>query len=71
MLDGLSGVETVHPSDHLVNGAESHLRHDLPQFIGHEEEEIDNVLRLAREPLAKLRVLGSDAHRAGVEVALA
>ncbi len=40
-------------------------------LLGDEEEEIDDVLRLALELLAQLRILRGDAHRAGVQVALA
>ncbi len=40
-------------------------------FLGQQEEEIDDVLRLAGELLAQLGVLRGDADRAGVQMALA
>ena len=43
----------------------------LADLAGHEEEEVHHVLGRALELLAQHRVLGGDAHRAGVEVALA
>ena len=65
-----SRVEPVHLADHLVDRAEAEFRHQLAEFFGEHEEEVDDVLRLAGELLAEFRVLGGDAHRAGVEVAL-
>ena len=58
-------------ADHLVDGAEAQLGHDLAQFLGDEEEVVDHVLGRAGEALAQFRVLGGDADRAGVEMALA
>ena len=63
-------VEPVHLADHLVDRAETELRHQFAEFFGEHEEEVDDVLRLAGELLAELRILGGDAHRTGVEVAL-
>ena len=40
-------------------------------LLGDEEEEVDHVLGLAREARAQHRVLRGDAHRAGIQVALA
>ena len=30
MIDGFVNLEFVHTSDHLIDGTESELRHDLP-----------------------------------------
>ena len=49
--------------------AEAQLGHDLAHFFGDEEHEVDHVLGLAGEFLAKLRVLRGDADGAGVEMA--
>ena len=68
--DGGPGIEPVHPADHLVDRAEAELRHQLAKLLGEHEEEVDDVLRLAGELLAELRILRGDAHRAGVQVAL-
>ena len=43
--------------------------HVFPQILGHELHEIHDVLGLALELLAQLRVLGTDAHGAGVQIA--
>ena len=71
MVDDGAGLELVDPAHHLVDRAEPELGHDLAQVLRHEEEVVDEVLGLAREPLPQLRVLRRDAHRAGVEVTLA
>ena len=67
----LAGVQPVHAPDHLVDGAEAHLRHYLTQFFGYEEEVVDGVFGLTGELLAEFGVLGGYADRAGVHVALA
>ncbi len=69
--DQLAPIEHLHLADHLVEGAVAHRRHQLAHFLGDEEEIIDDVLGLAGEALAQHRVLGGDADRAGVEMALA
>ena len=71
MLDRAAHVEPVDLADHLVERAEAELRHQLAHFLGDEEEEVDDVLRLAGEVLAQHRVLRGDADRAGVQMALA
>ena len=64
-------IQRIHPADHLVDRAEAQPRHDLAQLLGHHEEVVDDMLRLALELAPQRRVLGGDAHRAGVQVALA
>ncbi len=71
VLGRLADVQAIDPSDHLLDGTEAHRRHDLAQFLGDEQEVVDHVLGLADETLAQHRVLGGDAGRAGVEMALA
>ena len=71
MGDAAAHVEQVGAAHHLGEGAEAHPRHQLAHLLGHEEEVVDDVLGLAGEALDELGVLGGDAHRAGVEVALA
>jgi hypothetical protein len=61
VLDVLAGHELVRASDHLLEGAEAELGHELPDLLGHEEEEVDDVLRRPGETLPELRVLGRDA----------
>ena len=51
------------------NRADAERGHQLPGLLGDEEEEVDDVLGLAGEALAQLRVLRRDADRAGVQVA--
>ena len=71
VVEGTVHVEPVDPTDHLAQRAEAQLRHDFAQFLGHEEEVVDDVLGLTGEAFAQHRVLRRHAHRAGVEVALA
>ena len=69
MVDRRPHVQTVDPTDHLVERPEAKLGHQLPDLLGDEPEEGRDELRRAREALAELRILGGDAHRTGVEVA--
>src|SRR5690606_19031613 len=71
VLDAAAHVEQVGTPDHLVEAAETQLRHELADLLGDEEEVVDDVFRLALELAAQDRVLGGHAHRAGVQVALA
>ena len=52
VIERLAHVDTIDPPDHLLNGAEAHLRHDLAQFFGDEEEIVDHMLGLAGEARA-------------------
>ena len=56
-------------ADHLVDRPETQLRHQFPDFLGDEHEEVLDELRLAVEALAQHRVLRGHTDRAGVEVA--
>src|ERR671919_2978335 len=71
VIDSLAGVQQVYPPYHFINGAEAQLGHDLPKLLRNEGEVVDQVLRLARKLFPQLRVLGGDAHGAGVQVTLA
>ncbi len=71
MIDIATLFEHIDAADHLVEGAEAHLRHVAAHLFGDEEEEIDDVLGRAGELGAQGRVLRGDADGAGVEVALA
>ena len=66
-----TGVQLVHTAYHLVDGAEPKLGHNLTHVLRYEKEVVDDILRPTGEELAQLRVLGGDAHRAGVQVTLA
>ena len=66
---GVAHLETIDTADHLVDGAEPELRHQLAHFFGDEPEVVLDELRLAGELLAQLRILRGDADRAGVQVA--
>ena len=69
VLDRRPHVEPIDAADHLVDGPEAELRHQLAHLLGDEAEEVLDELRLAGELLAQLRVLRRDADRAGVEMA--
>ena len=71
MRYGFGHIELVYPANHLIDGLEAQLRHDLAQLFGYEEEIVDHVLGLAGEALAQNRILGRNSHRAGIEMAFA
>ena len=62
-------VEQVDAADEIVEPRDAELRHDPPRLLGDEEEEVDDVLGLAGELLAQLRILRRDPDRARVQVA--
>ena len=69
--NALAHIEQVGTTDEIVKTPDAQLRHDLPSLLGHKEEVIDDMLRLARKLLAQQRILRGHADRAGVEMALA
>ena len=71
VLQALLHVQQVAAADHLLEGSDAKLGHDLTHFLGHEEEVVHHMLGLAAELGAQHRVLCGNTHRAGVEVALA
>ena len=68
---GNGGIDLVHAAHHLIDGAEAEFGHVLADLFGDKEEEVDHVLGLALEARAQNRILRRDAHRAGIQVALA
>ena len=62
-------LQAIGAPDHLVDRPEAQARHVLPHLAGDERHEVDDVLRLACEPPAQLRVLRGHAHRTGVQMA--
>ena len=69
VLDRGLGAKQVDAPDRLIQAAQAQRGKDLADFLGHEEEEVDDVLGAAFEALAQLRVLRGDADRTGVQVA--
>src|SRR6185503_14078816 len=61
----------IRSTDHLVHRPETESRHDLAHLFGDKEEKVHNVLGLAGETSAKLRILRRDPDRTGVEMTLA
>ena len=64
------GIQNFHPANHFLHRAETQLRHNFPQLLGYEKEVVDDILRLAGKAFPQFRVLGGNAHGAGVQVAL-
>mmetsp|Transcript_30320 Transcript_30320/g.87442 ORF Transcript_30320/g.87442 Transcript_30320/m.87442 type:complete len:220 (+) Transcript_30320:1339-1998(+) len=64
-------AEKISAPHQLIEGAAPELRHVLAHVLGDQEEEVDEVLRLAGELLPQLRVLRRDTNGASVQVALA
>ena len=69
VIDRVVRLEQIDAPDHVVEPAYAELRHDAAGLLGHEEEEIDDVLGLALETPAQLRILRRDPDGARVEVA--
>ena len=67
----LADFQAIDAADDLVEGSHTHAGEVRADTFGDEREVRDHVLRLARELRAQRRILGRDAHRAGVQVALA
>ena len=65
----LRGSRRSDAADHFVDRAEAELRHDLAHFLRDEAHEVHDVLGLAGELRAQLRVLRGDADGAGVQMA--
>ena len=59
----------VGAADHLLDGAEAELGHQLADFLGDEAHEVDDVFRLAGELARSPGILRGDADRAGVQMA--
>ena len=60
---------TIDAADHLFDRAEAELCHNLAQFLRDELHEVDDMLRIAHELLAKLRILRRDADRTSIQLA--
>ena len=71
VVDGFLHLERVHATDHFVDGSEAQRGHNLACFLGNHKQIVDDVLGIAGEFFAQLRILRGDADGAGVEVALA
>ena len=71
VIAGQPRLQPVHASHHLVEGAEAQPRHVFAHLLGEEEEEVDHVLGLSGKARPQHRVLRRNAHRAGVQMALA
>ncbi|MNE12389.1 hypothetical protein D3C80_1051870 [compost metagenome] len=63
--------EQLRSADDLVQLGDAKRGKDFAHFFGHEEEIVDDMFRRALEALAQNRVLRGNAHRAGIEMALA
>ena len=64
----LADVEHLDVPDHVVDGPEAELRHQLSRFLGDPQQILDDAVGRAREPFAQRRILRRDAHRTGVQV---
>ena len=70
MLDCGIRIKAVDAANHLVDGAETKLGHQLACFFGDHKQVIDYVFGFACKLLAQLRILRSDPHRTSVEMTL-
>ena len=65
----VANAKEIGAADNLVEPAEPELGHQLAHFFRHEEHEVHHVVGKTREARPQLGVLGSNPHRAGVQVA--
>ena len=56
-------------ADHLVNRAEAQHSHIFAHLLRDKVHKVHHIFRLAMELFAQLRILRSNAHRTGVEIA--
>ena len=66
---GALGLQTIGTSYHLIDTSEAQLCHQLAHLRGDKAHEVDDIIRLAAEAAAQLRILCRDANRAGVQIA--
>ena len=59
-------VENVDPPDHLVDRSKAQLRHQFAGLFGNEGQIVHDVFGLTRKTFAKLWILGSNSHGAGI-----
>ena len=71
MVDRTAHLQLVDVAHHIFQLPETQLGHKLAHFFGDKEEKVDDVLRRAIELGAQARILGGNAHRARIEMALA
>lgn len=62
-------LKAIGASDHFLDRAEAHLRHELTQLLSNKSHEIHHMLWLTGKLSAQPRVLRGDASRAGIQVA--
>ena len=63
-------LEKVCPSDDFLHRPVTHLGKEMPDRSGEEAEICHDILRLALEPLSQLRILGCNAGRTDIPVAV-
>src|SRR5688572_30118655 len=68
MVDGFRDVELVDAANHLVDGPEAELSHQLAHIFSDKPEEVLDELRLPGKAPAQLGILSRYAYGARVEV---
>ena len=68
--DCLFCFQEIYSADKFVYGADPEFSHDASKFFSHHKEVVHHMIGTAVELLPKLRVLGRDTYRAGIQVAL-
>ena len=69
LLDGLLRFETVGAANHLIDGVEAQLCHNLAHVLCDKAQEINHMVGVAGKFLTQLRVLRRHTHGAGIEMA--
>jgi hypothetical protein len=65
----VTDTEELGVANHFVDSSETQFGHDGSEFIGNIVKEVDDMFWRSVELGAKLRILGSNTNRAGVEMA--
>jgi hypothetical protein len=66
----IANLEQLSTTNHLIDSTNTKFGHDGTHFVGDVVEEVNHVLWGTLKLFPKLRVLGRDTHRAGVEMTL-
>ena len=69
MINAGFHIQQITASDQIIKPSNAYAGHQLAHLFRNEEEEIHHMLWLACEFFTQYRVLRSDAHRAGIEMA--
>ncbi|MOA08525.1 hypothetical protein D3C78_1282990 [compost metagenome] len=71
MINCFYSVQTIGTTDHFLQAAEAKLRHPFTQILGNKGHKVHDMLRIAGEVFAKLRILRCNTNRASIKLTYA